>query len=72
MARYRVEPDDTGWMVTKNGRRYYKKSYPTKQAAIDAAYRAADVGDSVQGRRKRDGTYGRERTKGVRGPRGDW
>lgn len=70
MARYRIRQDGTGWAVYKNGRRYYKKSYQTKRAAIEAAHRAADMGDSVQGRRL-DGTYGPERTKGVYGPPGD-
>lgn len=72
MARWTIEPDGTGWAVYKNGRRHYKKTYPTKREAIDAAHRAANVGDSVQGRRKQDGTWQPERTKGVRGPGGDY
>jgi hypothetical protein len=72
MARYTVSPDPegTGWAVYKNGARHYQKSYATKQAALKAAHRTADRGDSVQGRRV-DGTYGPERTKGVFGPPGD-
>lgn len=70
MSRYTVEPDGSGWAVYKNGRRHYKKTYPTKQAALDAARSAASQGDSVQGRRV-DGTYGPEYTKGTFGPDGD-
>lgn len=71
MARYSIRPDVTGWAVYRNGRRRFKKTYPTKDEALDAAHRDADVGDSVQGRRV-DGTFGPERTKGVRGPDGDF
>lgn len=70
MARYRVVQDGPGWKVTKNGRRYYKKRYQTKQAAESAAKRAADRGDSVQGQRL-DGTWDEEDTRGIFGPRGD-
>jgi hypothetical protein len=70
MARYRVVQDGSGWKVTKNGRRHYKKRYQTKQAALDAAKRAASTGDSVQGQRV-DGTWGEEDTKDIFGPRGD-
>jgi len=70
MARYTIEPDGSGWAVFKNGRRHFSKTYSTKRDAEEAAHRTANVGDSVQGRRV-NGTYGPERTKGVRGPRGD-
>lgn len=70
MAQYRIRQDADGWAVYRNSRRRFKKSYATKQAAIDAAHRDAVVGDSIQGRRV-DGTYDRERTKGVFGPAGD-
>jgi hypothetical protein len=70
MARYRVVQEASGWKVTKNGRRYYQKTYDTKQAALAAARRAANRGDSVQGQ-TRDGTWGEESTKGIFGPRGD-
>lgn len=70
MARYDVRQDGAGWAVYRNGRRRFKKTYQTKQDAIDAAHRDATEGDSVQGRRV-DGTFGPERTKGVFGPPGD-
>lgn len=72
MARYTVQADPVGdgWAVYKNGRRHFKKTYATKQAALNAARRAASRGDSVQGRRV-DGTYGPEFTKGMFGPQGD-
>lgn len=70
MARYTVSPDGPGWAVYRNGRRRYKKTYQTKRAAIEAAHRDAEMGDSVQGRRV-DGTYGPERTHSTPGPRGD-
>lgn len=70
MARFRVVRDGSGWKVTKNGRRHYSKTYQTKQAALAAARRAANVGDSVQGQRL-DGTWDEEDTKGIFGPRGD-
>ncbi|MFW5900390.1 MAG: DUF2188 domain-containing protein [Halodesulfurarchaeum sp.] len=70
MAQYRVRQDATGWAVYKNGRRRFKRSYPTKRAAIDAAYRDAHQGDSIQAKRL-DGTWGRERTKEMPGPGGD-
>ncbi len=71
MARYSVRQDGTGWAVFKNGRRRFKKTYDTKQAALDAAHRDASVGDSIQGRHV-DGTFDEERTKGVYGPSGDY
>jgi hypothetical protein len=70
MARYRVIQDGTGWAVTKGGRRHFQKTYQTKQAAVDAAQRAASAGDSIQAQRL-DGTFGPERTVGTPGPRGD-
>lgn len=70
MARFRVIKDGTGWAVTKNGRRYFDKTYSTKQAAKSAARRAASTGDSVQGQRT-DGTWGTESTKGTFGKQGD-
>jgi len=70
MARFTVEPVNGGWAVFKNGRRHFQKTYSTKRDAEQAARRAADMGDSVQGRRV-DGTFGRERTKGMPGPDGD-
>jgi len=70
MARFRIRPDGAGWAVYKNGRRHFQKTYSTKQAAEEAAHRAANRGDSVQAKRL-DGTWGPERTKGVRGPEGD-
>lgn len=70
MARYRVRQDGNGWALYKNERRHFTKTYKTKKAAMDAAYREANIGDSVQGRRL-DGTYQPERTKGIFGPRGD-
>jgi hypothetical protein len=71
MGTYRVVVDGSGWAVKKNGRRVFQKTYATKQAAVDAAFRTADVGDSVQAQRARDGTFGPERTVGTQGPRGD-
>lgn len=71
MARFRVVQEDNGWRVTKNGRRHFKKTYSTKQAATDAAYRAASKGDSVQGQKLSSGQWGNERTKGTFGPAGD-
>jgi len=70
MSRYRVRQDGSGWAVYKNNRRVFNKTYTTKQAAIDAAFRSASTGDSVQAKR-RDGTYGPERTVNTPGPRGD-
>lgn len=70
MARYRVVKDGTGWAVTKNGTRHFQKTYPTKQKATNAATRAANKGDSVQGQ-KVTGEWGRENTKGIFGPDGD-
>lgn len=70
MARYRVIQANGGWKVTKGGREHYKKTYPTKQDALQAAYRAANTGDSVQGQRL-SGEWDNERTKGVFGPTGD-
>ncbi len=70
MARFRVIKDGDGWAVTKNGRRYYQKTYPTKRKAEQAASRAASKGDSVQGQRV-DGTWGSENTKGMFGAQGD-
>lgn len=57
--------------MTKDGRRLYKKTYSTKQSATDAAYRAADKGDSVQGQKLSSGQWDNERTKGMFGPDGD-
>lgn len=70
MSKYRIRQDDDGWAVYKNGRRVYQKTYPTKRAAENAAYRDAGRGDSIQAKRL-DGTWGPERTKKVQGPRGD-
>lgn len=70
MSRVRIVRDGDGWAVHKNGRRHYKKTYSTKQAARRAARRAADDGQSVQEQRT-DGTWGRERTRGVPGPDGN-
>lgn len=70
MAQYRIRQDGSGWAVYKNGYRKFKKTYPTKQGAEDAAYRAASAGDSIQAKRL-DGTWGPENTKGTPGPRGD-
>jgi len=70
MARYRIVQDGSGWAVKKNGRRYYKKTYPTKAAAEAAAERDASRGDSIQAQRT-DGTWGPESTVGTPGPRGD-
>jgi len=71
MARYRVTRANAGWKVTRNGRRYYKKTYSTKQKALAAARRAADSGDSVQGQGI-DGMWDEEDTKGIFGPDGDF
>lgn len=71
MAQYDIRQVAGGWAVYKNGHRRFKKTYQTKQKAIDAAHRDANQGDSIQGRRV-DGTFGRERTKGSYGPRGDY
>lgn len=70
MARYRVTQDGNGWKVTRNGRRHFQKTYPTKEAALTAARRAANEGDSVQGQ-KLSGHWDTERTKNVFGPKGD-
>jgi len=70
MGTYRVVVDGSGWAVKKNGRRVFQKTYSTKQAAVDAAFRKASAGDSVQAQRL-DGTFGAERTVGTQGPRGD-
>lgn len=70
MARYRVRQAGSGWAVYKSGRRRFQKTYSTKRAAEDAAYRDASTGDSIQAKR-RDGTWGPERTKNTPGPRGD-
>lgn len=70
MARYRVVKDGTGWAVTKNGQRHYQKTYSTKRDATQAAKRAANKGDSVQGQRV-TGQWGEENTKGIFGPPGD-
>lgn len=70
MSRFRVVRDGDGWAVTKNGRRYYQKTYPTKHEAEAAARRAADAGDSVQAQ-QRSGQWGPERTFRTPGPRGD-
>lgn len=70
MARFRVIQANGGWQVTKNGRKHYKKTYPTKQRAVSAAHRAASKGDSVQAQ-KSGGEWDNERTKGIFGPRGD-
>lgn len=70
MSRYRVRQDGNGWAVFKNGRRVYQKTYATKEAAFNAAYRDAGRGDSIQAKRL-DGTWGPERTKKAQGPGGD-
>jgi len=70
MAQYDVRQVAGGWAVYKSGRRRFKKTYQTKQDALDAAHRDASKGDSIQGRRV-DGTFDNERTKGVYGPDGD-
>ncbi len=71
MAQYRVRQDGTGWAVYKGNRRRFQKTYTTKQAAVDAAYRDANVGDAIQAKRL-DGTWGPERTKQTQGPGGDY
>lgn len=70
MARYRIVQDGTGWAVRKNGRRRFKKTYPTQALAEQAARRDASVGDSIQIQRL-NGTFGREDTVGTPGPGGD-
>jgi len=70
MGLYKVVVDGTGWAVKKNGRRVFQKTYATKQAAVDAAFRTASQGDSVQAQRL-NGTFGPERTVGMTGPGGD-
>lgn len=70
MGLYKVVVDGTGWAVKKNGRRVYAKTYRTKEAAMNAAMRKANRGDSVQAQRL-NGTWGPERTVGTTGPAGD-
>jgi len=70
MAQIKVVPDGSGWKVMKNGRRVYKKTYPTKQKALNAAKRAASMGDSIQPQ-GRDGNFQKEMTYDTPGPRGD-
>lgn len=71
MARFRViQENGSGWKITKNGTRLYKKTYKTKQQALNSARSAASEGDSVQGQ-KLDGQWDNERTKGMFGPDGD-
>lgn len=70
MARFRVIQSGSKWVVTKNGRKHFKKRYSTKQEALQAARRTAKTGDSVQGQ-KLNGKWDNERTKNTFGPQGD-